>query len=815
MKALSVILILLTSSIFATNNHLFTKLDKFKTNNQVLNDVLLKNISNKKDFGFFIKKVQKGLGGVTYYHYGYKYKGITIENKSFIISKKKNKAFLLTGKFIKPEIKLLKNKTSASEIFKNFKSKVKKIKFHSKIEETLIFKDKKSYSTYKALIEYSDKKGYHLGVIYLDTNTGKKLLFKSHVYEAINRKIYDFNNNCIDSEDSYALLPGTLSIDEGGNLGTDNAANDAYINSGITYWFYKHMLNRDSFDNNGIHLSSTVHARFDLGEGCEGGNAFFMGSPYDQMVYGDGNEDMNYLSQSLDVTAHELTHAVTDRTSNLIYENESGALNEAMSDIFGATVEAWSNSGGTSIGNPEIMLADENTWKIGEDIMINREAMRFMNNPHLSDVPEEYKPDHYNEKYTGEYDAGGVHINSGIINLAYYLLVTGGNHPREKYQELFLDVEGLGLEKSIKIFYEAQIGLLGNSSDFRFAREMFSQAAENLYGNCSNESEQVNRAFDIVGIPGNRKSECNNIHSCEGITCGNNGSCQLENNNAVCVCNEGYTTLGLNCIENKSDEVCSAEFNARCATVNAHCYDYDGQPACTCNDGFHVNDSQDACIPNDSNFNPCEGVNCSDSLPNTHCIDNNGEAACICDDGYSPSETGNGCISDQIDVCFNINCSGNGICINDNDFPVCYCDEGYINDENLNCIKDNSSLCDSITCSNHGDCVILNGNANCNCDNGYKNENLDCILDTSLLCDNITCSNHGDCVVVDNNANCICENGFQADGLTCINDDFPIINGGVNSATCDYNSSSKDSFLLLIILGLFLVVIRRKYFIKN
>ncbi|MCP4900492.1 MAG: PKD domain-containing protein, partial [bacterium] len=244
-------------------------------------------------------------------------------------------------------------------------------------------------------------------------------------------------------------------------------------------------FSRDSYDDNGAQLVSTVHHRANYN------NAFWNGS---QMVYGDGDgSSFSPLSGSLDVVAHELTHAVTDRTADLVYAKESGALNEAWSDVLGASTEAWVDGGITS-----------NTWKLGEDIYTPGtagDALRYMNNP----TADGYSKDYYPERlYPGSCtpnpntnDNCGVHGNSGIANLAYVLLVQGGTHPRGKTS---VNVPGIGITKAEQVFYRALVNYMTSSTNFEGARNATAQAAQDLYG--QSEADAVQAAWNAVGVPG-------------------------------------------------------------------------------------------------------------------------------------------------------------------------------------------------------------------------------------------------------------------------------------------------------------------------
>ncbi|MBA2873871.1 thermolysin [Anoxybacillus caldiproteolyticus] len=266
-------------------------------------------------------------------------------------------------------------------------------------------------------------------------------------------------------------LPGSLWADADNQFfaSYDAPAVDAHYYAGVTYDYYKNVHNRLSYDGNNAAIRSSVH----YSQGYN--NAFWNGS---QMVYGDGDgQTFIPLSGGIDVVAHELTHAVTDYTAGLIYQNESGAINEAISDIFGTLVEFYANK------NPD--------WEIGEDVYtpgISGDSLRSM-----SDPAKYGDPDHYSKRYTGTQDNGGVHINSGIINKAAYLISQGGTH-------YGVSVVGIGRDKLGKIFYRALTQYLTPTSNFSQLRAAAVQSATDLYGSTSQEVASVKQAFDAVGV---------------------------------------------------------------------------------------------------------------------------------------------------------------------------------------------------------------------------------------------------------------------------------------------------------------------------
>jgi Zn-dependent metalloprotease len=214
-------------------------------------------------------------------------------------------------------------------------------------------------------------------------------------------------------------LPGKLARSEGDAKVTDKAINEAYDHSGSTYDFYDAVFSRNSLDNKGMTLVSTVHVAEvdDTGKFVPMNNAFWNG---EQMAYGDGDGVIfQGFTGSLDVVGHELTHGVQSFTSNLEYRTQSGALNEHFADVFGVLVRQWKN-GETAL---------KASWLIGADVLVpgpTRRAIRDMENPGTAyvndpDLGTDPQPAHMSKLFTGAFDRGGVHINSGIPNRAFAL----------------------------------------------------------------------------------------------------------------------------------------------------------------------------------------------------------------------------------------------------------------------------------------------------------------------------------------------------------------------------------------------------------
>ncbi len=282
------------------------------------------------------------------------------------------------------------------------------------------------------------------------------------------------NRLVCDMQQGKFPLPGKVARAEGDPPSSDPAVNEAYEHAGITYDFYKQLFNRNSIDNRGMELNSSVHV------GSKYNNAFWNGR---QMAYGDGDGKVFVrLTKALDVAGHEITHGVITHESNLEYKDEPGALNESFADVMGALVQQWHRE------EKDPQTAD---WDMGELIMGSSPATRlrtfkdekaYVNDPYLGTDPQ---PKHMRDKYTGTGDNGGVHINSGIPNHAFYRIA--------------LDLGGPAWEKPGKIWYQT-LRNLNSQSDFLEAAQMTSEVAGTLFGSGSLEQQAIKRGWDAVGI---------------------------------------------------------------------------------------------------------------------------------------------------------------------------------------------------------------------------------------------------------------------------------------------------------------------------
>lgn len=294
-----------------------------------------------------------------------------------------------------------------------------------------------------------------------------------------------------------ALFDSDLATDTD-NVWTDGANVDAHVYAGWTYDYLFKRFGRRGLDDSDLRILSLVHPvrRQDWLTAPPGVfglfylNAFYAGNGV--MVYGEGlppeviflGLSWNFFSAALDVVAHELAHGVTEFSSQLIYQDESGALDEAFSDIIATGVEFFFQASGSGL-----LEAD---YLIGEDIATPG-GIRSMENPGLFG-----DPDHFSNLFTGPEDNGGVHTNALIATHAFYLAIEGGTNSTSG-----LGVAGVGAanrEQIENIFYRAFVLLLPSNATFSVARAATIQAAQDLYGAGSAAEQAVIDAWTAVGV---------------------------------------------------------------------------------------------------------------------------------------------------------------------------------------------------------------------------------------------------------------------------------------------------------------------------
>lgn len=484
------------SSTTSVINFLNENIALFDINNPKNNFTVI--TSEQDDLGFTHVKLQQTFDGKNVYgrtitaHFD-KYGVITgltgtLENRISSITKKNNNPITADK-----AIEIAKSSKEFTELTEEVKT-----------ENYIYFDDKNAYEVYKINLAY-DLPEIESWEIFVDVYSGDILASNSLIREvgpvtgtgiAVNGttrelNLYQSSTNSYQLKDTTKPMTGTINTYTAnyrntttGTLMTsssktisDKAAVSAHSYAEVVYDFYKNLFNRNSLDNKGMSIDSVIHY------GSRYNNAFWNGY---KMIYGDGDGSyFTSLSGDLDVVAHEMTHGVTSKTSNLNYENQPGALNESMSDVLGVLVQTYDKYNVSNGGQWTFNSAD---WVVGDEIYtpgIAGDALRSLANPTLYDQPA-HMNNYKNLPNTESGDWGGVHTNSGIPNKAAYLLA-----------------QNIGCEKTARIYYRALTVYFNSTTNFSQARLGLIQAAKDLYGTNSTEAQAVSNAFSSVGILGN------------------------------------------------------------------------------------------------------------------------------------------------------------------------------------------------------------------------------------------------------------------------------------------------------------------------
>lgn len=280
---------------------------------------------------------------------------------------------------------------------------------------------------------------------------------------------FEDSEDFVDSDNYWNNVNGAL----------DEVATDAHFGAEKTYDYFFQKYKRNSIDNNGFKIYSLVHYNSNWN------NASWNGQT---MNYGDGDRTTYHPFTLLDICGHEITHGVTSNTSNLVYLNESGALNESMSDIFGKHIKTW------------VFDTTANQWTLGTGLMKSdpNSGLRSFSDPNLYQCPKYYKGKYW---IFGPEDNGGVHSNSGVLNYWFYLLTEGKKAKNEIGKTI--DVAKIGMDKAAEIAYLMNSAYLTSRSNYDDAVEASMLAVEALYGQCSAEESAVQAAWYAVGLSQN------------------------------------------------------------------------------------------------------------------------------------------------------------------------------------------------------------------------------------------------------------------------------------------------------------------------
>ena len=247
----------------------------------------------------------------------------------------------------------------------------------------------------------------------------------------------------------------------------DKDVDRCFNNTGLVYDFYKEVFMRNSIDDNGMAMHSSVHFGVDFD------NAIWTGN---QMVYGDGSDlflKKGSVASNLTVTAHELTHGVTDNEANLVYRGQPGAMNEHMSDVFAIMCDQWFNK----------HTVAESSWLIGKDMLVEGQALRSIKEPGTA-YPSDKQISHIEDYHVGM----RIHYSSGIPNRAFYLTCNEiGNN-------------SYSWEKAGKVWYIALKDRLREYSRFQDAADLLFDIAGSVFGKDSKEQNAVYKGWEAVGI---------------------------------------------------------------------------------------------------------------------------------------------------------------------------------------------------------------------------------------------------------------------------------------------------------------------------
>jgi len=292
------------------------------------------------------------------------------------------------------------------------------------------------------------------------------------IFRSVDTKDLKKGTNYFTASD-FEDLDNNWTSGEFNNVNKDNGALDAHWGAVATLDYFKNVHYRSSYDGYGAIVWNYVHYSTNYD------NAFWDGS---RIVYGDG---FSYdILTSLDIVAHEFGHGVTQSTANLVYSNESGAINESLSDIWSACVKNYANN--------YFPITTKPIWLIGNEINGNN-AVRNMSYPTSTNQPDTYGGGLY---WTGP--TAGVHTNSGIMNHWFYILSMGKSGTNGLGFAYY--VTGIGLSKAEKIVYKALTAHMTSGTNFYNARKATIQAATTLYGSYSTEVLAVINSWNAVGV---------------------------------------------------------------------------------------------------------------------------------------------------------------------------------------------------------------------------------------------------------------------------------------------------------------------------
>jgi Zn-dependent metalloprotease len=463
-------------------------------------------VSNNNDY--VLTSVQEDRIGQSHYRYAQYFNGVRVETGVFIIHRNANGIISINGEF-----KDVTNASATPSIREN-DALIQALK--SVPSKLYKWDDEQSAPPQAELVFLPKSGGIHLAYkfdiysydplaryyVFIDASSGKELIKHDRIQHTdvdatAHTKYHGTQTITTDMVSSllYKLLDGARSVNtkdlnnstyysaavDFTNTSTvwntttnqDDAALDAHFGAEKTYDYFFDTFGLDSYNNSGASINSYVHY------GNSYVNAFWDGT---QMTYGDGDGYEYTALTSIDVVAHEITHAVTEYSAGLIYSYESGALNESFSDIFGVTIDYYADP-------------THANWFMGDLFHVLGNGFRDMSDPNAKFDPDTYLGNYW---VFGSSDNGGVHTNSGVQNYWYYLLVNGGTGINDNTDSYF--VSGIGMDDAAAIAYRNLSYYLVSSSDYEDARFYSIEAAVDLFGTCSIQEISTTNAWYAVGV---------------------------------------------------------------------------------------------------------------------------------------------------------------------------------------------------------------------------------------------------------------------------------------------------------------------------
>ncbi len=447
--------------------------------------------------------------GFKHIRYFQSYKGIKVEDSRIYLHLKDNEVHSMNVEMYKG-ISLANTSSSISPDLA-----IEKATLHLSTDLNSIDKNE---SESPLLVIYLHNENYHLAYkvdyykkdhsirryVYVDAHTGNVITTRNRIHETFVKgtahtfhhgtqtiTVDSLNPSLFKLNGSFkGMLFNTFNLNGSSNYSTatdiidsnnvwDDTTNNLHASYDVHYGvegsldYFRNVHNRSSFDN----LGGTANAYFNFANNWS--NASWDGQ---RMRFGKGNGTSTNPFTSLKIVAHEYTHALTQHSADLVYQNQSGALNESFSDIFGIAIDHYLDSNSTN-------------YDMFEGIFINSSSGRSVSDPKSKNDPDTYLGQHW---YIGTADNGGVHSNSGVQNYWFYLLSEGGtgiNDNGDAYK-----VEAIGRSAAEKIAFRNLVVYLTPNSAMLDARSNSIQSAIDLYGACSPEVIQTKNAWYAVGL---------------------------------------------------------------------------------------------------------------------------------------------------------------------------------------------------------------------------------------------------------------------------------------------------------------------------